>query len=252
MTWPSVITKLAEIGLDDYAPKLKELGYDSMDAFDTSDKEALQKIADELDLKSGYKAKFVKKFYETSDAPSMGIAVAPPPQPEVTPEKQASSQVVVVQTGAENDKKKIPATWLIGEYNGNFEDAICCESTINIAAVGDDAFDLWATDENPCGADSGKMTFTRMGHTNNFNPAGQAQDLASYCCDLSLCCGCCYASGTSIAGNNFNVVLVVDENHIRGGSELNLEKSAPTKFATEDAAAKTTSPSVQYQSIERA
>ena len=48
MTWPEVISKLAEVGLDDYAPKLKEEGYDSMDAFDASDKAAIEQIADEV------------------------------------------------------------------------------------------------------------------------------------------------------------------------------------------------------------
>ena len=64
MTWPIVITKLAEIELDEHAPKLKELGYDSMDAFDASDKASLENIADELNLKPGHKAKFVKKAHE--------------------------------------------------------------------------------------------------------------------------------------------------------------------------------------------
>ena len=48
MTWPKVVSKLAEVGLDDYAPKLKEEGYDSMDAFDASDKAAIEQIADEV------------------------------------------------------------------------------------------------------------------------------------------------------------------------------------------------------------
>eukprot|EP00966_Prymnesium_polylepis_P001448 33182-Prymnesium_polylepis.1 len=72
MTWPKVVTKLAEIDLDDHAPKFKELG------FDTSDKGALEKIADEVGLKPGHKAKFVKKFYETTDVPLLGVAVPTP------------------------------------------------------------------------------------------------------------------------------------------------------------------------------
>ena len=35
-----------------------------MSAFDASDKEALSKIADMLELKAGHKAKFIKKFSE--------------------------------------------------------------------------------------------------------------------------------------------------------------------------------------------
>jgi len=76
MTWPKVVTKLAEIDLDDHAPKFKELGFDSMDAFDTSDKGALEKIADEVGLKPGHKAKFVKKFYEPIDVPPPAVAMA--------------------------------------------------------------------------------------------------------------------------------------------------------------------------------
>jgi len=76
MTWPKVVTKLAEIDLDDHAPKFKELGFDSMDAFDTSDKGALEKIADEVGLKPGHKAKFVKKFYEPTDVPPPAVAMA--------------------------------------------------------------------------------------------------------------------------------------------------------------------------------
>jgi len=70
VTWPEIIEKLAEIDLDDYAPKFKELGFDSMDAFDTSDKGGLEKVADQVGLKPGHKAKFVKKFYEPAPTKS--------------------------------------------------------------------------------------------------------------------------------------------------------------------------------------
>jgi len=70
VTWPEIIEKLAEIDLDDYAPKFKELGFDSMDAFDTSDKGGLEEVADQVGLKPGHKAKFVKKFYEPAPTKS--------------------------------------------------------------------------------------------------------------------------------------------------------------------------------------
>ena len=56
MTWPVVLAKLGEVDLDEYAPKFKAEGYDSMDAFDVSDKDALSKIADDMGMKAGHKA----------------------------------------------------------------------------------------------------------------------------------------------------------------------------------------------------
>lgn len=140
MTWPEVISKLAEVGLDEHAPKLKELGYDSMDAFDADDKAALEKIADELELKSGHKAKFVKKFStkENEEYPKM--------EPAQQQAAVAAPQNIVVNVsggGGTDNETKVPATWLAGEWNGDGVDhTCCCTSTLEIAAVGADAFDL--------------------------------------------------------------------------------------------------------------
>ena len=148
MTWPEVITKLAEIGLDEHGPKLKELGYDSMDAFDADDKAALEKIADELDLKPGHKAKFVKKFSsnekEKASYPAMESAQQQMP---------AAPQQIVVHVnasgGGNDNETKVPATWLVGEWEGDGIEHGCCDTkTLEIAAVGADAFDMKMADKS--------------------------------------------------------------------------------------------------------
>lgn len=236
MSWPTVITKLAEIGLDDHAPKLKELGYDSMDAFDASDKAALEKIADELNLLPGHKAKFVKKFSEPSDTPTIAMPVGTP-QPPASP-----ANIVInvannnnLQAGGGNDNEtKIPATWLVGTWNGEFElEGCCCSDTPEIKAVGADAFDIKLGDE--------KATFTRMGHTNNFNPVGEPNlDTFSCCC------------GTTINKDDLKLMVLIDENNIRAGSDLQLGKTPPTDFRNGNATAETGSPPVpQTQAMGR-
>ena len=85
MTWPVVISKLAEIGLDDYASKLKAEGFDDMSAFDASDKEALSKIADMLELKAGHKAKFIKKFSEEDKPVAVGAVAVEEAKPAAAP-----------------------------------------------------------------------------------------------------------------------------------------------------------------------
>jgi len=77
MTWPTVLAKLAEVDLDEYAPKLKAEGFDSMDAFDVTDKDALSNIADDIGMKAGHKAKFMNKFYNvTAPQPQQMTGVA--------------------------------------------------------------------------------------------------------------------------------------------------------------------------------
>jgi len=124
MTWPKIVTKLAEIDLDDHAPKFKELGFDSMEAFDTSDKGALEKIADEIGLKPGHKTKFVKKFYEQTEAappttPPTAIPIAPPAYTVVSLHKaELSTRTGISLVSTANDKLKVESVGEGGVAHG--------------------------------------------------------------------------------------------------------------------------------------
>jgi len=124
MTWPKIVTKLAEIDLDDHAPKFKELGFDSMEAFDTSDKGALEIIADMIGLKPGHKVKFVKKFYEQTEAappttPPTAIPIATPAYTVVNLHKaESSTRTGISLVNTANDKLKVESVGEGGVAHG--------------------------------------------------------------------------------------------------------------------------------------
>ena len=244
MTWPVVIAKLAEIGLDNYAPTLKDLGYDDIDAFDSSDKEALKKIADELGLKPGHKVKFVKKF---SEAAVGEIAKTPAPN-QIMPTMSMSNSIgpisnesnntnnnsVVVNVGdggGPREGDKIPCGWLVGEWtSAKVVPMHCCApvTCLVIAAAGADAFEMRLGRKVGCCGEieKGPLTFTRQGGTNNFNPMIMSE--------LSFGSGCCGGDPHGTTGvldqKYLQVMIIVDENNLRGSNGALFKKITPTNF----------------------
>jgi hypothetical protein len=245
MTWPVVIAKLAEIGLDEYAPTLKDLGYDDIDAFDSSDKEALKKIADELGLKPGHKAKFVKKF---SEAAAGEIAKTPAPN-QIMPTMSMSNSIgpisnesnntnnnsVVVNVGdggggGPREGDKIPCGWLVGEWTcDKVQPLDCCNpiTCLVVAAAGADAFEMRLGHKMGCGGqEEGPLTFTRQGGTNNFNPM-----ITSGLLFNSGCCGGDPHPTTGVLAQKYlQVMIIVDENNLRGSNGALFKKITPTNF----------------------
>ena len=244
MTWPVVIAKLAEIGLDNYAPTLKDLGYDDMDAFDSSDKEALKKIADELGLKPGHKAKFVKKFSEAA----VGEKAQTPAPNQIMPTMSMSNSIGPISNESNNTNNNsvvvnvggggggiregdIPCGWLAGEWTSDKVKPIngCAPLTcLVIAAAGADAFDMRLGRQVGCCGEieKGPLTFTRQGGTNNFNPM-----ILSEIAFGSGCFGGDPAGTTGVLDQKYlQVMIVVDENNLRGSNGALFKKITPTNF----------------------
>lgn len=75
--------------------------------------------------------------------------------------------------------------------------------------------------------------FTRMGHTNNFSPAGVAAMDNDCCFPLSCCCG------SGIDSGHLKLMIIIDENNVRGGNGMQLQKVEPTDFRNGNADAET-------------
>lgn len=83
-----------------------------------------------------------------------------------------------------------------------------------------------------------------MGHTNNFSPVGEA-DLNA----MSDCC--CITCGSKIDGGHLDIMILIDENNVRGGSSLMLKKAEPTDFRNGKAEAATGGSPPQAEEMER-
>ena len=259
-TWPVVISKLAEIGMDDLAPKLKAEGYDDMSAFDASDKEALSQIADMLELKAGHKAKFVKKF---SEGPKTGVAVgeialSPAPQPTTSSTNATNTNtntntnvVVNVSGGGGDQGDKIPCGWLQGEFTSDKTKGSCCcpIAPIVITPVGADAFEMRIGHKKGCCSegDSGALTFTRQGGTNNFTPMSSSEIRF----DAGCCCGDPPCSEGVLDRKFLQLMIMVDENHLRGTNGAVFKKNVPSDFKRGDATANASGGAPEVQEMER-